>query len=125
METNIKTVRLSLGLHKKGSTYDVLNACDCKLVHEDMTKILTCILEYCREEGFSYYHKMQHTGFLRHLLLTQRKYNRRNSGEFGNYKSKIETDFARAARNDLLALPLEGENCRISCILSTMLSLMW
>ena len=37
---------LSLGLHKKGSTYDVLNACDCKLVHEDMTKILTCVLEY-------------------------------------------------------------------------------
>ena len=60
---------LSLGLHKKGSTYDVLNACDCKLVHEDMTKILTCVLEYCREQGYAYYHKMQHTGFLRHLLL--------------------------------------------------------
>ena len=26
---------LSLGLHKKGSTYDVLNAKDCKLVHEE------------------------------------------------------------------------------------------
>ena len=25
---------LSLGLHKKGSTYDVLTAADCKLVHE-------------------------------------------------------------------------------------------
>ena len=36
---------LSLGLHKKGSTYDVLTASDCKLVHEDMTKILTCVLE--------------------------------------------------------------------------------
>lgn len=33
---------LSLGLHKKGSTYDVLTACDCKIVHEDFTKILTC-----------------------------------------------------------------------------------
>ena len=26
-------------------------------------------LEYCREQGFTYYHKMQHAGFLRHLLL--------------------------------------------------------
>ena len=60
---------LSLGLHKKGSTYDVLNALDCKLVHEDMNKILACVLEYCREQGYAYYHKMQHTGFLRHLLL--------------------------------------------------------
>ena len=60
---------LTLGLHKKGSTYDVLDATDCKLVHEDMTKILQCVLNYCREQGFSYYHKMQHTGYLRHLLL--------------------------------------------------------
>lgn len=27
---------LSLGLHKKGSTYDVLTASDCKLVHKDI-----------------------------------------------------------------------------------------
>lgn len=60
---------LSLGLHKKGSTYDVLTAADCKLVHEDMTKILSCVLDYCREMGFTYYRKMQHVGFLRHLLL--------------------------------------------------------
>lgn len=98
---------LSLGLHKKGSTYDVLNACDCKLVHEDMTKILTCILEYCREEGFSYYHKMQHTGFLRHLLLRRGN----TTGEIlVNLvtTSEIETDFAEL-QNRLLALPLEGK----------------
>ncbi|EJW91300.1 23S rRNA (uracil-5-)-methyltransferase, partial [gut metagenome] len=45
---------LSLGLHKKGSTYDVLNVGDCKLVHEDMTKILTCVWEYFRDRGVSY-----------------------------------------------------------------------
>lgn len=98
---------LSLGLHKKGSTYDVLNACDCKLVHEDMTKILTCVLEYCREEGFSYYHKMQHTGFLRHLLLRRGN----TTGEIlVNLvtTSEIETDFEEL-KNSLLALPLEGK----------------
>ena len=44
---------LTLGLHKKGSTYDVLTASDCKLVHEDLTKILTCVLDYCKEQGFT------------------------------------------------------------------------
>lgn len=60
---------LTLGLHKKGSTYDVLNTPDCKLVHKDMTDILTCVWEYFSERKVSYYKKMQHTGYLRHLLL--------------------------------------------------------
>ena len=60
---------LTLGLHKKGSTYDVLTASDCKLVHDDMTKILNCVLEYFKQRNVSYYKKMQNTGYLRHLLL--------------------------------------------------------
>ena len=60
---------LSLGLHKKGSTYDVLTAGDCKLVHCDLTKILLCVLEHFKERGVTYYKKMQHVGYLRHLLL--------------------------------------------------------
>ena len=98
---------LSLGLHKKGSTYDVLNACDCKLVHEDMTKILTCVLEYCREQGYTYYHKMQHTGFLRHLLLRRGN----TTGEIlVNLvtTSQEQTDFGEL-KERLLNLKLEGE----------------
>lgn len=60
---------LSLGLHKKGSTYDVLHTSDCRLVHEDMTRILNCVLEFCREHHLPHYHKMRHIGYLRHLLL--------------------------------------------------------
>ena len=60
---------LSLGLHKKGSTYDVLTAADCQLVHRDMNQILSCVLAYFRKWNVSYYKKMQHTGYLRHLLL--------------------------------------------------------
>ena len=43
---------LSLGLHKKGSTYDILNTDDCKLVHKDMTDILTCVREFQRKRSF-------------------------------------------------------------------------
>ena len=43
LEMNIKMVLFLLGLHKKGSTYDVLTASDCKLVHPDMTAILSSV----------------------------------------------------------------------------------
>lgn len=65
----IKDGPLSLGLHKKGSTYDVLTASDCKIVQDDFTKILDCVLAYCQEHEFAYYHKMRHEGYLRHLLV--------------------------------------------------------
>ena len=60
---------LSLGLHKKGSTYDVLTASDCRLVHRDMNVILTCVHDYFLALGAPYYHKISHEGYLRHLLL--------------------------------------------------------
>lgn len=60
---------LSLGLHKKGSTYDVLTAADCRIVHADMNKILCCVLEHFKKHEMPYYHKMSHEGYLRHLLL--------------------------------------------------------
>ena len=65
----VKDGPLTLGLHKKGSTYDVLTTGDCKIVHEDFTKILKCVLEYCCEQKLSYYRKMSHEGYLRHLLV--------------------------------------------------------
>ncbi len=60
---------LVLGLHKKGSTYDVLQVTDCAIVHEDFNRIVRAVLEYCRAQRFSYYHKMSHQGYLRHLLV--------------------------------------------------------
>lgn len=60
---------LTLGLHKKGSSYDVLTAADCKLVHADMTEILQCVLAFFQERNVPYYQKMRHVGYLRHLLL--------------------------------------------------------
>lgn len=41
----------------------------CKIVDEDYHKILTAVLEYCREKELPYYHKMTHEGYLRHLLV--------------------------------------------------------
>ena len=65
----VKDGPLSLGLHKKSSTYDVLTVDDCKIVHEDFTKILRCVLDYFTEFPMPFYKKMSHEGYLRHLLV--------------------------------------------------------
>lgn len=60
---------LTLGLHKKASTYDILTTDDCKIVHSDFTKILSCVLDYFTKNPQPFYRKMQHEGYLRHLLV--------------------------------------------------------
>ena len=98
---------LSLGLHKKGSTYDVLTACDCKIVHKDFTKILTCVLAYFKERNASYYHKISHEGYLRHLLVRRAE----NTGEIlVNLvtTSQEEWDLMPLVQ-EVLGLPLEGK----------------
>jgi len=111
---------LSLGLHKKGSTYDVLTAADCKLVHEDMTKILLCVLEYFKERNVAYYKKMQHVGYLRHLLLRR-----------GDQTGEILVNLVTTTQEEhdlsllvdaLLALRLEGKIVGILHILNDSLS---
>lgn len=60
---------LELGLHKKGSFYDILTTDQCKIVHEDYNQILKVTLEYFRNLQVDFYHKMSHQGYLRHLLI--------------------------------------------------------
>lgn len=58
-----------LGMHKRGSFHDIVNVSDCRIVDEDYRKILSCTLEYAKETGLPYYHRMRHTGYFRHLLV--------------------------------------------------------
>ncbi len=111
---------LSLGLHKKGSTYDVLTAFDCKLVHEDMTKILVCVLDYFKERNVSYYKKMQHVGYLRHLLLRRGDI----TGEIlVNLVTTTQEEYDLTPLVDaLLELELEGKIVGILHILNDSLS---
>ena len=111
---------LSLGLHKKGSTYDVLTAFDCKLVHEDMTKILVCVLDYFKERNVSYYKKMQHVGYLRHLLLRRGDI----TGEIlVNLVTTTQEEYDLTPLVDaLLALELEGKIVGVLHILNDSLS---
>ena len=106
----VKDGPLSLGLHTD----------DCKLVHKDMTDILTCVREFFREKGASYYRKLQHTGYLRHLMLRRGV----TSGEILVHlvtTTQEEYDL-EPLKDQLLALPLEGRIVGIMHILNDSLS---
>lgn len=65
----VKGGELALGMHRKNSTYDVVNTPQCQIVHPDMTAILSKTLVFFRQQKNSFYRKMQHTGCLRHLVV--------------------------------------------------------
>ncbi|HKM34814.1 MAG TPA: 23S rRNA (uracil(1939)-C(5))-methyltransferase RlmD [Lachnospiraceae bacterium] len=60
---------LSLGMHKRGSFYDIVTVDDCMLVDIDYRSILHAVLTYFSERSVTFYHRMTHEGFLRHLLV--------------------------------------------------------
>ena len=98
---------LALGLHKRGSFYDIVNADECKIVHKDYNVILGCVLEYCRKQNFSFYHKSSHEGYLRHLLVRRAV----KTGEMTVNlvtSSQLKPDLQPLAEA-LLELPLEGK----------------
>lgn len=103
---------LVLGLHKRGSIYDILNIDDCKLVHSDYNQVLSCTQKHFLERNIPYYHK-DHKGVLRHLLIRRAAY----TGELlislitsGQYKEDEKYELGlNEWKEKLLKLPLEGK----------------
>ncbi len=60
---------LALGLHKRGSFYDVVMVGDCRIVDGDYRLILKTTLDFLKDRGLPYYHKTRQEGYLRHLLV--------------------------------------------------------
>lgn len=60
---------LALGMHRRGSFYDIVNVPECQIVDADFRTVLITTLDYFKEKGIPYYHKLRHTGYLRHLLV--------------------------------------------------------
>lgn len=65
----VKDGPLSLGMHKRGSFHDIVTVDGCRIVDEDYSKILRCVLEFFTGYQVPFYHKMSHVGYLRHLLV--------------------------------------------------------
>lgn len=65
----VKDGPLSVGLHKRGGFYDIVTVSGCMIMDEDYRRILTAAREYFEELGLAFFHRLRHTGYLRHLLV--------------------------------------------------------
>ena len=65
----VKDGPMTLGMHKRGSFYDIVTVDGCRIVDEDYRQILRATLDYFTEKGIPFYRKMQRTGALRHLVV--------------------------------------------------------
>lgn len=114
----VKDGPLALGMHKRGSFYDVVTVGGCQIVHEDFTKILLCTKEFFEERQIPFYKKMQQTGYLRHLLvrravktgeilidlITTTQTHTLQTEQFGGTEEELLNQW----REKILALSLEG-----------------
>lgn len=60
---------LALGMHKRGSFYDISSVQDCQIMTADMRMAAGAVLEHFTALEIPFYHRMRHEGTLRHLLL--------------------------------------------------------
>lgn len=111
---------LALGMHKRGSFYDVVTTAECRIVHPDFCHILKTVKEYFEQLGVGFYKKMQRAGYLRHLLV-------RRAVKTGEIlvalvtTSQEEVDL-EPFRELLLGLPLSGRIVGILHILNDSLA---
>ena len=103
----VKDGPMSLGMHKRGSFYDVVTTGECHIVHPDFCKILVCTKEYFEEKKVGFYKKMQHVGYLRHLLL--RRANTTGEILVNLVTTSQEEMDLTPLKEALLALDLEGK----------------
>jgi 23S rRNA (uracil-5-)-methyltransferase RumA len=102
----VKDGPLALGMHKRGSFYDIVTVDGCRLTDGDFRKILRATLDCFTELGTPFYRKLQHTGYLRHLLV-------RKAARTGQIlvslvtTSQMDVDL-EGWKETLLKLPLEG-----------------
>lgn len=103
---------LSLGMHKRGSFYDIVTVSDCQIVDSDFRAILSKTLDYFSDQGVSYYHRLRHVGYLRHLLVRKAV----KTGEIlidlvtttQEWQEDREQKLLEAWKDLLLGLPLAG-----------------
>ncbi len=108
---NEKDGEVCLGMRKRNSNYEVYNADKCKLVHDDIKKIVAAVVDFFRKTDEKFYHRMKHTGSLRHLLVRRAHY----TGEI--FVALVTTSELRTElsplKDKILSLDTEG---KIKCL---------
>lgn len=114
---------LALGLHRKGSFYDILSISDCKIVNSDYNLILNETLSYFKEKKVDFYHKMLHHGNLRHLLIRRAvKTGEMTVNLVTTSEMKEKKNLVQEWAKRILALPVEGKIVGITHIVNDSLA---
>lgn len=100
---------LALGMHQRGSFYDIAGIETCQIMTPDMRMAAMAVLDHFSKLNIPFYHRMRHEGVLRHLLL-------RSSAATGELlvavvaSSQADASTMQLAEltEKLKALPLEG-----------------
>lgn len=104
MEKNGPT---TLGMHKKKHFMSIITVDQCQLVHDDFNTVLRGVLDFVIEKGYSHYHKKNHRGLMRHLIVRRGV----RTGELlVNLVTSSEEGFDEEAFVEMIrSLPLESE----------------
>ena len=116
----VKDGPLALGMHKRGSFYDIVTVDNCRIVDGDYRTILSATLEFFKEKALPFFHRMSHEGYLRHLLVRKAKYTGQILVAIVT-TSQIEFDM-NEYKDMLLDLKLDGEFKSIQHIINDSLA---
>lgn len=87
---------LTLGMHRRGSFYDVTDADQCRIVDADFRTVIRVTRQYWSGAGVPFYHRMRREGYLRHLLIRK-----------GMKTGEILVDLVTTTQTSLLPSPGE------------------
>ena len=101
---------LALGQHKRGSFYDILTVTECQIVDEDFRAILKATVGFFGEKEVSFFHRLTHVGYLRHLLVRKAVKTQEILVDLvTTTQMSDDADLLTEWKNVLCALPLKGE----------------
>ena len=97
---------MTLGMHKKKHFMSIITVDQCQLVHDDFNTVLRGVLDFVIEKGYSHYHKKNHKGLMRHLIVRRGV----RTGELlVNVVTSSEEGFDEGAFVEMIkSLPLEN-----------------
>ncbi|MBU3192022.1 23S rRNA (uracil(1939)-C(5))-methyltransferase RlmD [Clostridium bowmanii] len=86
----LKDGELTLGMHTKGRSFSIVTVDDCRIVDKDFREILKMVLNYFKELKLPQYKVMEHSGYLRNLVVRKAI----NTGEIlVNFVTTTQVDF--------------------------------
>lgn len=113
---SVKDGPLELGMHRKGSFYDIVSTPHCQICHPDFGLILEATKSYFKDMPF--YHKITHSGYLRHLLVRRAHFTGQilidlvtadyTAADNTEYEVRDEKELLEGYVSELLGLELEG-----------------